>query len=318
MREEGPLPFARICDILGAVLAALGEAHALGVIHRDLKPENVIIERLRTGYDLVKVVDFGLAKLLGAAATVDSSVTSPGLVCGTPDYMSPEQGRGLPLDGRGDLYAVGVMLFELLTEQLPYIADTPTNVVLRHIQDPIPDRARGRARAPHPERAVRRGRARAGQVARPPLSDRARDGRRAARARSKSCSRARARSRVRRAACARPAPSASAASAARRCRRTRRRPRGRACRCRRAWPWRCTIRRPSSSRATASSNDLSVLRDEASRQADLRVRDRRTRHRQDAAARRGRRSRGGGGRLDRRRRPARQRRVRSRITRSAR
>jgi serine/threonine-protein kinase len=138
MREESPLPLFRICDILSAVLAALGEAHVLGVIHRDLKPENVIIERMRTGNDLIKVVDFGLAKLLSGALT-DSSVTSPGLVCGTPDYMSPEQGRGLPLDGRGDLYSVGVMLFELLTEQLPYIADTPTNVVLRHIQDPIPD-----------------------------------------------------------------------------------------------------------------------------------------------------------------------------------
>jgi serine/threonine-protein kinase len=138
MREEGPLPFGRVCEIVQAVLAALGEAHVLGVIHRDLKPENVIIERLRTGSDLIKVVDFGLAKLLGPAHG-ESSVTSPGLVCGTPDYMSPEQGRGLPLDGRGDLYSVGVMLFELLTEQLPYIADTPTNVVLRHIQDPIPD-----------------------------------------------------------------------------------------------------------------------------------------------------------------------------------
>jgi serine/threonine-protein kinase len=139
MREDGPLPLARICELLIAVLAALGEAHALGVVHRDLKPENIIIERLRTGSDLIKVVDFGLAKLLGTAAGGESSVTSPGLVCGTPDYMSPEQGRGLPLDGRGDLYAVGVILFELLAEHLPYIADTPTNVVLRHIQDPIPD-----------------------------------------------------------------------------------------------------------------------------------------------------------------------------------
>ncbi len=138
MHEEGQLPLFRVCDIVSAVLAALGEAHALGVVHRDLKPENVIIERLRTGSDLIKVVDFGLAKMLGGAAA-DSSVTSPGLVCGTPDYMSPEQGRGMPLDGRGDLYSVGVMLFELLTGELPYVADTPTNVVLRHIQDPIPD-----------------------------------------------------------------------------------------------------------------------------------------------------------------------------------
>jgi serine/threonine protein kinase len=148
MREDGPLPIPRLCEILMSVLAALGEAHVLGVVHRDLKPENVIIERLRTGSDLVKVVDFGLAKLQGPASP-DSSVTSPGLVCGTPDYMSPEQGRGLALDGRGDLYSVGVILFELLTEQLPYIADTPTNVVLKHIQEAVPD---PRERAP--ERAI--------------------------------------------------------------------------------------------------------------------------------------------------------------------
>ncbi len=148
MREDGPLPIPRICEILMSVLAALGEAHVLGVVHRDLKPENIIIERLRTGSDLVKVVDFGLAKLQGTAAT-DSSVTSPGLVCGTPDYMSPEQGRGLALDGRGDLYSVGVILFELLTDQLPYIADTPTNVVLKHIQEAVPD-----PRERTPERAI--------------------------------------------------------------------------------------------------------------------------------------------------------------------
>jgi serine/threonine-protein kinase len=138
MREDGPLPTARICDIVSAVLEALGEAHALGVVHRDLKPENVIIERLKAGRDLVKVVDFGLAKLL-SGAQAQNSITLPGLVCGTPDYMSPEQGRGEEVDARGDIYSVGVMLFELLTERLPFIADTPTNVVLKHIQDPIPD-----------------------------------------------------------------------------------------------------------------------------------------------------------------------------------
>ncbi len=146
MHEDGPLPFARICDVIVGVLAALGEAHALDVIHRDLKPENVIVERMRGGSDLIKVVDFGLAKLLGASRANNRSITSPGLVCGTPDYMSPEQGRGEDVDARGDLYAVGVVLFELLTEKLPFIADTPTNVVLRHIQDPIPD---PREVAPH-------------------------------------------------------------------------------------------------------------------------------------------------------------------------
>ncbi len=137
MNEEGPLPFIRICEVVISILTALGEAHALDVIHRDLKPENIFIERTRTGRDLVKVVDFGLAKLMGGPRS--KSITSPGLVCGTPDYMSPEQGRGEEIDGRGDLYSVGVLLFELLTEQLPFSANTPTKLVLKHIQEPVPN-----------------------------------------------------------------------------------------------------------------------------------------------------------------------------------
>jgi serine/threonine protein kinase len=134
--EEGPLPFKRICRILRHVLAALGEAHVLNVIHRDLKPENIICQRLRRGDESVKVVDFGLATIVGPGS---SSITTPGLVCGTPDYMSPEQARGDELDGRSDLYALGVMLFEMLTDRLPFTDETPTKVVLRHIHDPVPD-----------------------------------------------------------------------------------------------------------------------------------------------------------------------------------
>jgi serine/threonine protein kinase/tetratricopeptide (TPR) repeat protein len=144
MHEEGPLPFRRVSEVLQGVLDALGEAHALGVVHRDLKPENIIIRRFRSGQDLVKVVDFGLATIVGGAG--DTSITRPGLVCGTPDYMSPEQGRGEHVDGRGDLYSLGVVLFELLAEQLPFEDDTPTKVVLRHLHDPVPD---PRELAPH-------------------------------------------------------------------------------------------------------------------------------------------------------------------------
>ncbi|MCA9531362.1 MAG: protein kinase [Myxococcales bacterium] len=136
MRDDGPLPFARICDLLMATLDALGEAHLHDIVHRDLKPENVIVGRTRTGRDTVRVVDFGLATIVGGG---DSSITTPGMVCGTPDYMSPEQGRGELVDGRGDIYAAGVMLFELLTERLPYIDDTPTKVVLKHINAAVPD-----------------------------------------------------------------------------------------------------------------------------------------------------------------------------------
>jgi tRNA A-37 threonylcarbamoyl transferase component Bud32 len=134
--EEGPLPFARIIDVLRQVLAALGEAHELGIIHRDLKPENIVLEPQRRGGDFVKVLDFGLAKL---RADSNPSVTSPGIVCGTPDYMAPEQGRGDPIDGRSDLYAVGVILFQMLTGRLPYEADSPTQVVMMHMTLPVPD-----------------------------------------------------------------------------------------------------------------------------------------------------------------------------------
>jgi serine/threonine-protein kinase len=143
LAEEGPLPFLRICRILRHVLSALGEAHALGVVHRDLKPENIICRKVRRGAEQIKVVDFGLAHIVGPGGT---SITTPGLVCGTPDYMSPEQGKGETVDGRGDLYSVGVVLFEMLTDRLPYEDDTPTKVVFKHIHDPIPD---PREVAPH-------------------------------------------------------------------------------------------------------------------------------------------------------------------------
>lgn len=135
--ENGPLPVPRVVDVLRQALAALGEAHALDIIHRDLKPENIIVEPMRSGGDFVKVVDFGLAKMKVEATA--PSITSPGIVCGTPEYMSPEQGRGDVIDARSDLYAVGVILFQLLTGRLPFEADSPTHVVLMHISKPAPD-----------------------------------------------------------------------------------------------------------------------------------------------------------------------------------
>ncbi len=144
--EEGPLSFRRIVSILRQVLAALSEAHHLEIIHRDLKPENVILEPVRTGGDFVKVVDFGLAKMREGSAP---NITSPGIVCGTPEYMSPEQGRGDPLDPRSDLYAVGVILYQLLTGHLPFEAESPTQVVLMHITEAPPD-----PRAAAPERQI--------------------------------------------------------------------------------------------------------------------------------------------------------------------
>ncbi len=135
--EDGPLAFKRIVDVMCQVLAALAEAHHLDIIHRDLKPENVVLEPMRTGGDFVKVVDFGLAKM--KAEVSSTNVTSPGIVCGTPDYMAPEQGRGDAIDARSDLYACGVILYQLLTGRLPFEAESPTQVVLMHLSLPPPD-----------------------------------------------------------------------------------------------------------------------------------------------------------------------------------
>ncbi len=129
--DEGPLPIRRIASVMDQTLAALAEAHHLEIIHRDLKPENIILEPVRSGGDFVKVVDFGLAKM--RVEKTSPSITSPGIVCGTPEYMSPEQGRGDVLDPRSDLYAVGIILYQLLTGKLPFEGDSPTQIVLAHI-----------------------------------------------------------------------------------------------------------------------------------------------------------------------------------------
>lgn len=141
--REAPLEFDRIVDVLSQVLAALEEAHHLGIIHRDLKPENIVLESLRSGGDFVKVLDFGLAKVREAVhkrmGEPFKKITGPGMVCGTPEYMSPEQTRAGEIDHRADLYAVAVMLFELLTGVLPFDGDTPNDIALQHLSQLPPD-----------------------------------------------------------------------------------------------------------------------------------------------------------------------------------
>jgi hypothetical protein len=132
--DETPLSPPRLADLLGQALSALDEAHAAGVVHRDFKPENIFVETLRTGREHVKVLDFGIAKLRGEA---DSNITSRGAVCGTPDYMSPEQIRGEELDARSDVYAAGVVLYEAMTGQRPFAVDGPLiNVLMSHLNHP--------------------------------------------------------------------------------------------------------------------------------------------------------------------------------------
>src|SRR5262249_18851685 len=117
LRREGQLAIEPALDVLTQVGEALMEAHAMGYVHRDLRPGNIFLARKR-GRRFVKILDFGLAKLVereGEAAT-----TSLGMTFGDPCYMSPEQARGDPVDRRADLYALGVMAYEMLTGRPPF------------------------------------------------------------------------------------------------------------------------------------------------------------------------------------------------------
>lgn len=116
--------------ILGQIAPGLDEAHSKGIVHRDLKPSNILFDSKGTPY----ISDFGIAKLSQAQA---SSVTGSAII-GTPAYMAPEQASGETVDGRSDIYALGIILFEMLTGRQPYEADTPMAVAIKHITDPVP------------------------------------------------------------------------------------------------------------------------------------------------------------------------------------
>jgi TOMM system kinase/cyclase fusion protein len=117
---RGPLPLPRALDLIAQVGDALGKAHQKGVVHRDIKPENVLVDE----DGRVKILDFGLAKLLGAAST-----TETGTALGTLAYMPPEQAQGRPTDHRADIWAMAVMLYEMITGARPFVGDSPAGVV---------------------------------------------------------------------------------------------------------------------------------------------------------------------------------------------
>jgi serine/threonine-protein kinase len=132
LKREGPLALDRALDIMLQVLNGLKSAHMQAVIHRDLKPANVI---LRGGAHAI-VVDFGMAKIVTGGGTGTTALTTHNMVFGTPEYMSPEQARGDELDARCDVYAAGIILYELLTGVVPFSGATPLNVLTAHLTSP--------------------------------------------------------------------------------------------------------------------------------------------------------------------------------------
>jgi serine/threonine protein kinase len=131
--EQSPLSLAQMADLVDDVAESLAEAHARGIVHRDLKPSNVLLTRDFQGRTLAKVIDFGIARVEDAARS------EAGLVSGTPRYMAPEQARSqAELDGRVDVYALGIILYELITGRVPFVHDLPMVVLQMQVADEVP------------------------------------------------------------------------------------------------------------------------------------------------------------------------------------
>jgi serine/threonine-protein kinase len=138
LNATGALPPDRCVHIARQVAEALGAAHTLSIVHRDLKPDNVMLIERDGDADFVKVLDFGIAKVTLGDLSDQPALTRMGAVFGTPDYMSPEQALGQTVDHRSDLYALGILMFEMLTGHTPFDHDDPTMVLAQQITAPPP------------------------------------------------------------------------------------------------------------------------------------------------------------------------------------
>lgn len=136
LRKERPLPVRRALRIMAQVASSLSEAHDKGIVHRDLKPENIFLIKVGDNSDFVKVLDFGLAKL--REGDDKGTLTQAGSIFGTPRYMSPEQCSAQPVDARSDIYALGVILYEMIVGQAPFNSDQTLSLLLAHVNDPPP------------------------------------------------------------------------------------------------------------------------------------------------------------------------------------
>ncbi len=142
---EGPRPWCEAVRLILPIAEALAYAHEQGIIHRDVKPSNILLDD--QGQPLLS--DFGVARLLDREAT--TKLTTTGVSLGTPAYMAPEQAMGKEVDGRADVYSLACVLYELLTGEPPYTADTPMGVLLQHLQAPPPSLT---SKAPHAPKAL--------------------------------------------------------------------------------------------------------------------------------------------------------------------
>ena len=133
LKRVGALPVEAAVSILCQALRGLAEAHDGGLVHRDLKPDNLFLRQGRAGEELVKILDFGVVKFTADADPLES-LTQSGTVLGTPAYMAPEQARGVRVDTRSDLYAMGIILYQMLSGRRPFKGSTPMEVLLDHIR----------------------------------------------------------------------------------------------------------------------------------------------------------------------------------------
>ena len=136
LERNGRMEWRRAVDVTLQAADALVEAHAHGIVHRDLKPENILLMQWRDNADYVKVLDFGIAKVLDNSQVLESSATVMGVIHGTPMYMSPEQARGDKVDHRSDIYSLGIVMYAMMTGELPIRSNTLVGYIIAHQQDP--------------------------------------------------------------------------------------------------------------------------------------------------------------------------------------
>lgn len=149
--RQGPLSLVETERIIGRLAPALDAAHQRGVIHRDLKPANILFDQWNEPY----LTDFGIVKLTQSTGPDSASLTTIGGIIGTPAYMSPEQVQGEHIDGRSDVYSLGIILFQMLSGRLPFDATTPIGLAFKHVSEPIPSiQAMGNVRLPTDFQAI--------------------------------------------------------------------------------------------------------------------------------------------------------------------